>query len=168
MDTMKVCTRCGVKQPLDKEHFALGKRKHLKKDGTTAIYLVWQSRCRQCTRKYISDYGKKVGVSPARRKASQKRKSSRSSYDRVYKQNHPQYGGDHKSRALKYGVRHAPYSRKEIIERDRRTCYLCGKFVRGLIHLDHIIPLSRGGSDTSDNVRVTCPKCNLRKGSKVV
>lgn len=32
-------------------------------------------------------------------------------------------------------------------------------------HLDHIMPLALGGSNTDDNVQLLCPTCNIRKGS---
>lgn len=34
-------------------------------------------------------------------------------------------------------------------------------------HIDHVVPLSRGGADAVDNLCVACPTCNLRKGSKL-
>lgn len=57
--------------------------------------------------------------------------------------------------------------RSEIIRRDRRTCYLCGRGPLKLdeIHLDHKIPISRGGSHTRDNLAVACATCNVRKGA---
>ena len=33
-------------------------------------------------------------------------------------------------------------------------------------HLDHIIPLARGGRNEDGNVQLLCPKCNLKKGSR--
>jgi len=33
-------------------------------------------------------------------------------------------------------------------------------------HIDHIMPLALGGSNTDDNIQLLCPKCNLRKHSK--
>ncbi len=35
-------------------------------------------------------------------------------------------------------------------------------------HLDHVIPLARGGKNEDDNVQLLCPKCNLKKGSKIL
>jgi 5-methylcytosine-specific restriction endonuclease McrA len=41
--------------------------------------------------------------------------------------------------------------------------------VRGYSELiiDYVIPLCRGGSHSEDNMKVACPPCNLRKGSKL-
>lgn len=34
--------------------------------------------------------------------------------------------------------------------------------------IDHVVPLSRGGSDSTENLVAACRSCNLRKGSKTV
>lgn len=60
-----------------------------------------------------------------------------------------------------------PFARQEIIRRDHRTCYLCHRpnLDDAEIHIDHDIPLSRGGTHTAANVHVACSDCNLRKGN---
>lgn len=60
--------------------------------------------------------------------------------------------------------------REDIIERDQRTCHLCGRtdLADNEIHLDHVIPLSKRGTHTADNVKVACAPCNLSKGSKLL
>lgn len=46
-------------------------------------------------------------------------------------------------------------------------CAVCKKRIRKLnYHIDHIIPLARGGRNVDGNVQLTCPKCNLEKGHK--
>lgn len=35
-------------------------------------------------------------------------------------------------------------------------------------HIDHMLPLVRGGTNTDDNVQLLCPTCNLSKGSKTM
>jgi len=64
----------------------------------------------------------------------------------------------------------SPQLRNEILERNGYTCQLCGagskdpdpfnpnRTVR--LHIDHIIPLSQGGTDGKDNLRVLCSACN--------
>jgi hypothetical protein len=36
-----------------------------------------------------------------------------------------------------------------------------------LFHVDHIIPISKGGTNNINNLRLTCPKCNLSKKEKI-
>ena len=48
----------------------------------------------------------------------------------------------------------------------RVHCHLCGKSVTDW-HVDHIIPLARGGTHTVGNIAPACPACNLSKGSKL-
>jgi len=57
----------------------------------------------------------------------------------------------------------SPSLRALIIERDGSQCLICGSF--GPLHIDHIIPVSKGGHNTPDNLRVLCQRCNLEKGA---
>lgn len=69
-------------------------------------------------------------------------------------------------RAWKHGALEVvEVNRESIFERDGLACYLCGnEFDRSDLQLDHVVPLSRGGSHTPDNIRVACKWCNSRKG----
>jgi 5-methylcytosine-specific restriction endonuclease McrA len=63
----------------------------------------------------------------------------------------------HQSRAL---------SRKNILLRDRYTCQYCHKTLpAGELTLDHVIPRSRHGETTWENLVACCHKCNNTKGS---
>ena len=56
--------------------------------------------------------------------------------------------------------------RRRVVERDGLWCVYCGvNLENGEVHLDHVVPESRGGSTTYDNLQVTCRKCNLAKGT---
>lgn len=49
---------------------------------------------------------------------------------------------------------------------DKGECHYCGnKFARKEFTMDHIVPLSRGGSSTKGNVVVCCKECNNQKKS---
>ena len=50
----------------------------------------------------------------------------------------------------------------EIFNRDRYTCQYCGRQTRELT-LDHVIPRSRGGEQSWENVVSACASCNRRK-----
>ena len=59
--------------------------------------------------------------------------------------------------------------RKEIMERDNYTCVSCGKYMPDEVglHIDHIVPVSKGGKSIPSNLCVLCSKCNGRKGAKL-
>jgi 5-methylcytosine-specific restriction endonuclease McrA len=54
-------------------------------------------------------------------------------------------------------------SEKEILQLLSRACFYCGKMAD---HIDHIIPVSRGGRHSIGNLTGACAPCNLSKGSK--
>ena len=59
------------------------------------------------------------------------------------------------------------FSRRNIFQRDKNTCQYCGRrFGKIDLTIDHIIPRSRGGCDTWENLVLACVKCNVRKGSR--
>lgn len=55
--------------------------------------------------------------------------------------------------------------RMEVWRRDQGKCTKCGSRLR--LEFDHIIPVSRGGSDTARNVELLCEACNRAKGAQV-
>ena len=56
-------------------------------------------------------------------------------------------------------------TRKSVALRDNYTCQYCGAAPgRALLTLDHILPRSRGGQTTWENVVAACSPCNLKKG----
>lgn len=60
-----------------------------------------------------------------------------------------------------------PYSHRGLFARDQYRCLYCGEHFSP-IHLtrDHIIPKSRGGSDSWSNSATACHQCNHDKGSR--
>lgn len=53
-------------------------------------------------------------------------------------------------------------------ERQKKShvCYYCQKRFRGTMHWDHIIPVSKGGRHSPDNICVACEPCNLSKADR--
>ena len=60
-----------------------------------------------------------------------------------------------------------PLSNRELFLRDDHLCMYCGRELPGyLLTRDHLVPLSRGGSDCWSNVVAACRGCNYAKGSR--
>src|ERR1700758_2033207 len=74
-------------------------------------------------------------------------------------------------RLLEYRrIPHQPraLSRKNILLRDRNTCQYCSTALpSGELTLDHVVPRSRGGSSTWENLVACCHTCNRRKGNQL-
>ena len=58
-------------------------------------------------------------------------------------------------------------TRANIMLRDEDTCQYCGKHSRDLT-LDHVVPRSRGGEGTWENLVACCRACNGRKGNRLL
>jgi 5-methylcytosine-specific restriction endonuclease McrA len=63
-----------------------------------------------------------------------------------------------------------PVDYAAILVEHGMTCHLCGASIESFddLHFDHVVPLSRGGTHTADNIRPAHELCNLRKGSKLM
>lgn len=91
---------------------------------------------------------------------------------RLYRQVHARYERNNLSafrRAEKLGVEAVLVSLASIIERDGDNCYLCGGWMS--VHemsFEHVIPLSRGGTHTPDNIKAAHRLCNFRKSTRLV
>src|SRR5713226_4286242 len=57
-------------------------------------------------------------------------------------------------------------SRRALFARDGWRCVYCGS-TGGRLTLDHVIPRSKGGDSTWENVVTSCAPCNLRKGNRL-
>lgn len=61
------------------------------------------------------------------------------------------------------------YRRSEVLAASDRICWLCGGAICGQhpdpmsFSIDHVIPISKGGTDTRDNVRAAHLRCNIRR-----
>jgi|TARA_B100000282_G_scaffold268816_1_gene221867 hypothetical protein len=57
-------------------------------------------------------------------------------------------------------------TRNLIYKRDKNKCQYCGATKN--LTIDHVIPKSKGGEDTWENLVVACSSCNVKKGNKLL
>jgi 5-methylcytosine-specific restriction endonuclease McrA len=70
-----------------------------------------------------------------------------------------------KQRAIKRNAKTEPISKKQIdnlLVKQRGRCAICGKKMKAW-HVDHIVPLSKGGEHGIKNFQLTHPRCNMTK-----
>jgi 5-methylcytosine-specific restriction endonuclease McrA len=171
----KICRDCKRKKSLD-WHYA--NREHvlkLKKEWNTNWYSDPSNRelAKKRQREYYHDHKEECG------KRGKEYRSDPSNKEKI-KQRSKQYMKDNpkgfrrrnaERRARKRNAITELWTHDEIAQNGIGVCPYCGKEI-GLIynpktmHIDHIIPLSRGGSNLKENLEPTCCFCNLSKHDK--
>ncbi|HLC55069.1 MAG TPA: HNH endonuclease [Candidatus Nanoarchaeia archaeon] len=72
-----------------------------------------------------------------------------------------------KTQSKEYDYFNDPIKRQELFERDKWKCDYCGEEVtKDNATLDHLIPQSKGGKNTKDNLKTSCLLCNSIKSGK--
>lgn len=64
---------------------------------------------------------------------------------------------------------HEIYTYKDINllkTKQSNKCIYCYKNIKNKYHIDHIVPLSKGGIDSIKNIQILCPLCNMKKHNK--
>lgn len=103
-------------------------------------------------------------------KATQNFKEKRAARDAKYKKEHPEKVNEHSKRvrAKRKGVTVRDFTAqewREVQEAYNHHCAYCGQVFDNLT-MDHVIPLSKGGWHTKNNIVPACKSCNSRKGIK--
>ncbi len=91
-------------------------------------------------------------------------KAAASAYSRKY----PEVGRakQQKRRALKAaGGRFRPVHIWVLHRLQGGQCFYCETVLESVYHVDHIVPLSKDGSNWPGNLALACPQCNLSKGA---
>ena len=132
-------------------------------------------RCRELIYRWRTTHRDEVRKIEHRWNAANK--EARKKIARTWRINNPDIvsAQDSIRRARELGAETEKFTWLEIAERDKWTCQSCGtqiwKQLRGFYvptapHIDHIVPLSRGGAHTRANSQLLCLRCNCSKGAK--
>ena len=153
----KRCNTCDVVKPLDRYP-----RDAKMRDGHL-------NRCKACRSKYASELrNRNIEASRAKERARYAANGYRDK-KREWRMANPSRVVEYTSRrrALKQASTVGEVDMERVLS-SYGHCYLCGYTLSGEIHVDHVIPLSRGGAHSEQNLRPTHARCNLRKSDKLL
>ena len=133
--------------------------------------------CKKARKEYLEKYHEQNPTKRTTRWLDYKRRNP--DYKKDYHKANPEQSRQdaRRRRARVRGVESQPYAEAEVFDLYGFSCHLCGDLIdlnaprmqgtdgweKGL-HLDHLVPISVGGSNTIDNIRPAHALCNLQKG----
>lgn len=98
------------------------------------------------------------------------RESVRKRGKRHYEEN-PQlylaYSRARRARLAEVGGSHDDEDVRAKYLQQRGQCHWCAASLQGVYHVDHVVPISKGGGNGPGNICCACPACNLAKGTKM-
>ena len=168
---MKRCTKCGQEFPDTMEYFYVQKtcKNGLRPDCIGCVtqqhrhhYQANRVQMAALKRQWCKDHPERVRA--AQRRADRKRPNRKRRLSREQERVNKEH-----RRALKRkaGGTHTVADIRDQYKRQKGRCYWCHAKVGDTYHIDHVIPLSRGGSNGPDNLVISCPFCNISKGNKL-
>lgn len=172
---MKTCTKCKAEKPFSEFH------KHsARPDGL-------QPFCKICKAKNHSDNREQISAQRAKHYSANRKEvlAKQAAYQAANKEKVAEYQLKYRSaNAEKYAQnnrnrrarkrnaegRHTAADIARIFENQRGLCANCHAKLfnsgRQKFHVDHVVPLIKGGSNWPDNLQCLCPQCNNKKRAK--
>lgn len=86
---------------------------------------------------------------------------------RANRESYRVYCANRRARMKQVSGAHSTDDIKRQYKAQRGKCYYCGAKVGGKYHVDHVVPISRGGDNSPSNLVITCPHCNLSKNDRL-
>lgn len=143
----------------------------------TSHYKEWRTshkeHLRATGRAYYEEHKERI---TKRHKAWRQANRDRlNAYNRAWRKSHPRSRSAHdhrrRIRKLEAGGTFTAKQVRRLFDLQKGHCWWCGPgcevdLTKGY-HIDHRVPLSKGGSNNISNIVLACPKCNLSKGAKL-
>lgn len=172
---MKTCTRCGTEK-----HLTDFNRNRTRADGLASQCKECRAEVRAAQSEDLAAYARAWSEANPNYKAEYRAKNAAKlaeerrrwyadnpDYNREYRLSNPDvfWATTYRSRVRRMGLPEVieDFRYADVVERYGDACFYCetGEFE----HLDHAIPVSKGGPHTLDNVRPSCAACNVSKSN---
>ena len=96
----------------------------------------------------------------------EKRKTSIEKWIKKHPDKRREYNQTRRAKKLEVGGTITEREWKSLLDKCDNKCLKCGSTKK--LTLDHVVPVSAGGSNTIDNAQVLCQSCNSSKGTKTI
>lgn len=144
----KTCSRCGLELPATLEHF------HSQAKGKYGV----TSRCKKCKNEEI-ELWRQNNTEKHRAYKIKWREENREMYLHVKRKD------SHRRKAWKKDTSYSLDEWNSLKEKFENKCLACGSSGIALT-VDHVLPLSLGGTNSIENIQPLCLICNSRKNNK--
>ena len=167
---MKTCAKCGETKPLFEFH-----AKPNSQDGMRASCKICWNAANKDWKKlntdHVKSYQAKYRLENAQKKKASQiswREKNREKENAQRRENPEKYRiHTHNRRALLKSLgKLTPGISIKLFELQKGKCACCKKPLGTDYHMDHIIPLALGGTNTDENIQLLRAKCNKQKGAK--
>lgn len=72
-----------------------------------------------------------------------------------------------RARLASSGKQYTRHDIKRLYDLQRGKCANCGCSIKGGYHIDHRVPVAKGGDNSPTNIELLCKQCNLKKAAKL-
>lgn len=165
--SIKVCSKCGIEKPLDDFH------NDPRKQGRK------RPRCKEC----LCAQRRTYGVKNRERETEWRRKWYAENRERCIERHRPakqKWAKENRDKVLACSkvVKSKRRARglvgrlnttafKNWLSAQLMNCVWCAANCSDKYHIDHVIPLAKGGAHDLTNFAISCPSCNLSKADKM-
>lgn len=187
---LKACTKCGATKPASdfyKDARKLdGLQAHCKechKATNSKWYSANQDKCKQASAKWRAENPEKHKASKSKWEAEnterirvhkaeyhaankEKFKASNKAWHAAHPEARRIRQNNRRARKIEAGGSLSKGLADKLFAKQRGKCACCGKPLGDNYHLDHIMPLALGGTNTDDNIQLLRSRCNIQKKDK--
>ena len=171
---LKVCTKCGTEKPLamfpahKSGRDGLASRCRVCVSASTAAWRSanpWRRRAADAVY-YAANTGRKKATNAVRYDSNSERiKASTAAWKKANPESSRIYSHNRRARILEVGGNLSTGLADKLLKLQRGKCACCGEPLGDKPHLDHIMPLKLGGSNTDGNMQLLRAVCNLQKST---
>jgi 5-methylcytosine-specific restriction endonuclease McrA len=173
---MKTCTKCGEEKLATAEFFYVRETGRLRSDCkacTKKATAANRNANYDCRREYDAVYYANHRHEKLQRCAEWYRANKDQELVRraAFRAAHPghalAWNRNYKARKKNASGTHTTEDVRAQHKRQKGCCYWCGVKTGDDYHVDHVTPLSKGGSNGPENIVIACAFCNVSKGAKL-